>query len=68
MLSNQRNDSNQRTMKRIYEDLEKIKKFLKGLDYTVGPYTVEEDKPFIRLKIEIIKRIEDGTETPSSSG
>jgi len=55
-------------MKRIYEDLEKIKEFLKGLDYTVGPYTVEEDKPFIRLKIEIIKRIEDGTETPSSSG
>ena len=54
-------------MKEIYKELEKIKEFAEKLGYTIGPCTLEEDDPFIRLKLEIIKRRENGTENTSSS-
>lgn len=53
-----------------YVEIEKIKEFIQSLGFNLGPVTIEEDEPYLKIIIEFnkIKRIEDGTERDKICG
>jgi len=53
-------------MKEIYSDLDKLKELAEKLGYTIGPCTIDEDEPFVKIKIEIVKN-RNGTEHNSNA-
>ena len=48
---------------KVYAEIEEIKKKAVALGYAIGEVKITEDLPYIKISIDLMKRLEDGTDT-----
>ena len=48
---------------KVYAEIEEIKKKAVALGYSIGEVKITEDLPYIKISIDLMKRLENGTDT-----
>ena len=53
---------------KVYAEIEEVKKKAVALGYSIGEVKILEDIPYIKISIDLMKRLEDGTESIERTG
>jgi len=48
---------------KVYAEIEELKKKAVALGYSIGEVKILEDIPYIKISIDLMKRLENGTDT-----